>query len=190
MLAERLGFPMITMSDLLREEIATGSERGKKIKELIDAGNLAPQEVTNELLEKRLAKSDAQKGAVIDGYPRDEIQYKAFDIFTTPTDVILLDIPTELSIRRLAGRRNCECGRTYHMEWKPPKDDEICDECGAELKIRVDDNPEAIKRRLGIFYRETEPIITAYKDRGILHTIDGSQEIDKVQEDIIQVLKL
>lgn len=188
LLRDHVGFPVITMSALLRQEIATGSERGQKIKALIDVGKLAPQEITNELLAKRLGAPDAQKGAVIDGYPRDLVQYQAFDTFANPTEVILLDIADGIAVQRIAGRRVCQCGRIYHLEFNPPKNDEVCDACGAKLELRVDDYPEAIRERLAIYHRETEPVVNAYRERGILHTIDASGPIHLVHEDILKAL--
>lgn len=186
LLHDHLGFPIITMSTLLRQEIATGSERGKKIKELIDAGHLAPQEITNELLEKRLAESDATSGAIIDGYPRDRIQFDAFHTFAKPTDVIFLVITDALAVERISGRRICKCGKIYHMKWNPPKKDELCDACGSKLEQRVDDVPKAIKVRLELYHRETEPIIDEYRKLGSLRTIDASRPIHMVHEDILK----
>jgi len=190
LLADHLGYPIITMSTLLKQEIATGSERGKRIKELIDHGNLAPQEITNELLEKRLNEDDAKEGVIIDGYPRDHIQYEAFCKFAPEPVVVFLNIKEELSIRRIAGRRNCQCGRIYHMEWSPPKNGEICDDCGSKLEQRADDNPEAIKTRLGLYHEKTEPVIEEYRKRGVLKTINGDQKIHMVHEEILKALDL
>lgn len=190
LLADHLKFPIITMSTLLRKEIASGSERGKKIKELIDVGNLAPQEITNELLEKRLKESDAVAGAIIDGYPRDRVQFDAFQQFAPPTDVIFLDITDALAIERISGRRMCSCGKIYHVKWNPPQKEGLCDACGSKLTQRVDDVPVAIKTRLGLYHGVTEPVIDEYRKKGVLHAIDASGPIHMVHEDILKALGL
>ncbi len=189
LLAQHFGFPMITMSDLLREEIATGSVRGQRIKELIDRGQMAPEEISNELLAKRLAQPEAAIGAIIDGYPRNLIQFQAFHLFARPTEVILLDLTDELALRRLSGRRICACGRIYHLEWNPPQRDEVCDACGAKLMVRADDHPEAIRTRLEIYHRETEPVLTRYREQGILRVVDASLPIHLVHEEILKALE-
>ncbi len=190
LLADHLKFPIITMSTLLRKEIASGSERGKKIKELIDVGNLAPQEITNELLEKRLKEPDAVRGAIIDGYPRDRIQFDAFQQFAPPTDVVFLDITDALAVERISGRRMCACGKIYNVQFNPPQKEGICDACGSKLTQRVDDVPDAIKTRLGIYHRETEAVIDEYRKLGLLRAIDASGPIHMVHEEILKALDL
>lgn len=188
-LVETYGIPQISPGNMFRKAIADQTELGKKVDDILKAGNLVPNEVTNALMKERLEQEDALDGFVLDGYPRNENQADALDGMVPLHYVFVIDITDEESIQRISQRRVClECGTTYHLDAKPPKKEGVCDVDGKELVQREDDKPEAIKKRLEIYHAETEPLLRRYEERGILHRIDGMQPIDNVWENVQSVL--
>ncbi len=173
--------PHLSTGDIFRKAIADQSELGKKIEAIIKSGQLVPSEVTNAVMKERLSQEDCLNGFVLDGYPRNENQADALDAITNLTHVIVLSIPDKESIHRLSQRRVCvSCGATYHLDFQPPQQPDVCDACGSELKQRDDDQSDAIAQRLQIYHAETQPLIARYTDRGIAHEIDGLGTIDEV----------
>ncbi len=182
-LIAEFGVPHLSTGDIFRKAIAEETELGQKIQEIIKSGQLVPSEVTNAVMKERLLQEDCLNGFVLDGYPRNLNQAEALDGVTSVTHVVVLSIPDEESIRRLSRRRVCvSCGATYHLDFQPPQQEDICDSCGKELQQREDDQPEAIAKRLEIYHAETQPLIARYKDRGIVSEIDGLGTIDEVWE--------
>lgn len=161
-LAEKLEIPALSMGQLLRDEKAAGSELGKTIAEIIDAGNLVPDEITTSVLKKRLAQPDIENGFIIDSFPRYMEQYENSKDFFQPTAVIVLDIPQDESMERLVKR--------------------------AEIEGRADDTPEKIEHRLNLYKQETEPVIQQYKELGVAHVIDGRGTIEEVEARINEAL--
>ncbi len=189
LLAKRLGIPAISMGALWRDEIERGTDLGKTAKSYLDQGKLAPSELTNQLMVARIAQNDCASGFVIDGYPRDQVQFAASENFLNLSHVIELEISDEVSLRRLGGRRVCsKCGTNYHVDFKPPKREGICDVEGARLEIRHDDTPDAIRTRLAIYHKETEPILKVYSQKGIVHRVNGESSISSVHEEIVRAL--
>ncbi len=134
-------------------------------------------------MKERLSQEDCLNGFVLDGYPRNLNQAEALDGMTNLTHVIVLSIPDEESIHRLSRRRVCiSCGATYHLDFQPPEQIDVCDSCNGALQQREDDQPVAIAERLKIYHAETQPLIARYKDRGIAHEINGIGTIDEVWE--------
>lgn len=177
------GIPQISPGHIFRQAIAAGSELGKQVQDIYNAGKLIPDHITNALMKERIEQEDCLDGFIFDGYPRNVNQAEAMDTITTLTHVIAIDIPTEESIRRLSQRRVCtHCGITYHNEFKPSSVLNICDSCGSTLIQRDDDKPDAIKERLRIYHTETEPLLARYEERGLLYRIDGMGTIDEVWE--------
>ncbi len=165
LLAKKLGVPALSMGQLLRDEIATGSDLGKEIDAIINGqGKLVPDTMALEVLKRRLAKPDVSGGYVLDGYPRNAAQYRVFADVDQPTHVLLVDIPRADSLARLTKR--------------------------AELEGRVDDKPELINTRLDIYENETKPILEEYRKAGVLHEIDGMGTVDEVAERIAAVLNV
>jgi adenylate kinase len=172
----------ISTGDLLRAEIATGSELGKQAAMLIDHGNLVPDEIVGAMVARKLATPECEeKGFILDGFPRNldqahllndllKAQKKKLDA------VVCLNVPEELIIKRLSRRWNCRCGCVYNSFYIPPKQPGICDECGGELYQRPDDNPETVKDRLKVYHEKTMPLINYYRDNGLLVEIN---ETDK-----------
>lgn len=203
--AERIGPKLklvkVATGDLFRSAIAQQSELGLKVQSIIESGNLVPDELTNAIVQVRLAqiaanrlKDDDVDGALFDGFPRTEAQARALDDILASQDtkldaVIEIDVPREKLIARLAGRRTCEaCGAVYHVESDPPKVEGICDKCGGKLIQREDDKPDSIARRLALYDNQTRPLLDYYRAKGILVTIDGDQNIDTVTADILNAL--
>ena len=192
----------VATGDLFRAAIAQGSELGLQVQSILESGNLVPDELTNAIVQVRLAQIAAQKsqgdevaGALFDGFPRTEPQARALDDILASqgeelTAVVEIDVPREKLITRLAGRRTCEsCGAVYHVESDPPKVDGICDACGGSLIQREDDTPRAITRRLAIYDDQTRPLLDYYRERGVLETVNGDQDIQDVTAQILGAIQ-
>ena len=189
-LAPKLGIKTISTGDLFREEVAKGSEIGKKAKEYMDKGELVPDEIVIELLKKHIENLD---GYILDGFPRTLEQAKALDEITNTDVVIYLDVPEEILVERLSSRRVCKkCGAIYNLLYLKPKEEGKCDKCGGELYQRDDDKPEAIKERLKVYAEKTAPLIEYYEKQGKLVKIT-TDRIDIPPEEqvekIMNVLK-
>ncbi len=173
--------PHISTGEMFREAIRGGTEFGLKAKEYIDKGELVPDEVTCGMVNDRVSRDDCAGGFMLDGFPRNLSQTEALDKITTITKAVLIDVPEDVSLQRLSGRRQCrECAAIFHIQNIPPKEEGVCDHCKGELYQRDDDKPEAIKERLAIYRRETMPIADHYEKAGVLVKIDGSGGVDDV----------
>lgn len=190
MLAEKFKLAVISTGNIYREEIKKRTIFGEKVATYYNQGKLVPDDITNALIEKRLAKKDCAKGFILDGYPRTADQAKALDKLIDLTQVILVDISDKEAIYRIAGRVMCKCGATYHYKFKPPKKEGICDKCGAELFVRKDDKEDlALRKRLAIYHEQIDPILKFYQEKEILHKINGKQSIPDVHQDIIKAFE-
>ena len=188
-LASTHGVPHISTGDMLREAIADGTELGRKAAPIVASGGLVPDDVMVGIIKDRLAKSDARKGFILDGYPRTLVQAERLDTFVGNGSgglrVLQLLVPDEVIVKRIALRRSCpQCGAIYHLETAPPRDDEVCDRDGAELTARPDDNEQAVRTRLEAFHRQTLPVATFYKSKSVLRQVDGVGPVDVVFERI------
>lgn len=190
-LSEKLKIPTISGGQLLRDEVQTGSELGAQIKKQMDSGELVSNAITNELIKKRLEQNNAQNGFILDGFPRIRIQAKYLKELTDITNVLVIEISDQETLRRLSGRRTCpKCGKVYHLEFNPPKKNGVCDDDNSALEIRTDDTPEAIRARLKIYHEETEEVIEYYEKQGLVIHINGEQSIEKVREEIFEKMKI
>lgn len=193
-LTKELNITHISTGDMFREAIKKGTEMGKKAKEYMDRGELVPDEVVVGMVKDRLLQTDCLKGFLLDGFPRTVAQAKALDdtlpeLNMTLDAVINIDVPREILIKRLTGRRVCkECGSTYHILFNKPQKEGKCDVCGGELYQRSDDNEEAVSNRLDVYEKQTQPLIEYYKEKGVLKNVNGDQEIQKVLHEILSVL--
>jgi adenylate kinase len=190
----------LSTGDLFRAAIAAKSELGLRVKGLLDAGQLVPDEVTNPLVEQRLADIDRQMrsgelgGVIFDGYPRTAGQAAALDTMLADHGrkidaVFEIDVPRDILIERLAGRRVCEnCGTNYHIATNPTLVDGVCDKCGGKVVQRDDDKPGPIAVRLAAFDAQTAPLFDYYDRQGLLSTIDGNRAVEDVAADIDAVL--
>ena len=187
-LANRVGAEHISTGDIVRAEIKSGSELGKKVQEFNDKGELVPDEIIVEMAKPYLDDADAW---LLDGFPRNEAQAKALDealddIGEDLDAVVALEAPDDALVERLSGRRQSKkTGRIYHVEYDPPP--ENGDDPGPFIQ-RDDDGEEAIRRRLEIYHDQTEPLKDYYAERDLLITVDAEQEIPKVTEDILEAV--
>lgn len=184
--------PHVATGDIFRREVDKGSDLGKKVKEYLDRGDLVPDEVVIEVVEKRLSESDCQDGFVLDGYPRTLNQAEALDEIVDIDLVINLDVSEDVIINRLSNRRICsDCGEIYNLESIPPEEEGVCDECGGELYQREDDKPEVIKNRLEEYEERTRPLIGYYQDKGLVENIVAHEErpIDEMMEIIYEKIE-
>lgn len=188
---ELLQIPHISTGAIFRAAIAARTPLGIKVKEIIDAGKLVDDETTIALVRERLAAEDAQKGYILDGFPRTIAQADALDSFSKVDRVINFDIPDGAVIERLSGRRVCKnCGANYHILFTKPKTEGRCDLCGGELYTRDDDQSDAIQRRLEVYRAQTAPLIDYYRGKGLLVDVDARPTVDQVIENFRKALQL
>lgn len=194
-IVEKYEIPHISTGDMFRAAIKGETELGLKAKSFMDAGELVPDEVTIGIVRDRLAKDDCKKGFLLDGFPRTVAQAEALEELLASLDrkldyVLNVDVPEQLLMDRLTGRRvSPTSGRTYHVIFNPPKVEGKCDADGSDLIQRDDDKPETVKKRLEVNQKQAKPLFDFYSEKGYLRNIKGDQDIDKVFDDIDQLLK-
>ena len=194
MIAAKYDIPHISTGDIFRANIKNGTELGKKAKAYMDAGQLVPDELTVELVLDRIKQKDCIKGYILDGFPRTIPQEEALDSALNDRGekieyAINVDVPDENIVKRMSGRRACvNCGATYHIVYNPTKEEGICDVCKGELILRDDDKPETVAKRLSVYHDQTQPLIDHYDAKGVLHTVDGTVDIDVVFAEITKFL--
>lgn len=178
---EILGVPHISTGAIFRAAIAAKSPLGLKVKAIIDAGKLVDDGTTIELVKERLSQNDAQKGYILDGFPRTIPQAEALGSFSSVDRVVNFDIPDSSVVERLSGRRVCRgCGANYHVSFQRPKKEGVCDACGGELYTRDDDKKESIEKRLEVYRAQTAPLIDHYRAKGLLVDVDARPQVDTV----------
>lgn len=193
-IVEKYGIPHISTGDMFRAAIEEGTELGLKAKSFMDKGELVPDEVTIGIVRERLSKQDCEKGFLLDGFPRTIPQAEALetilaDLHRRIDYCINIEVDEKILMERLTGRRICKsCGSTYHLVFNPPKNEDVCDRCGGKLYQRSDDNAETVQNRLKVNIEQTKPLLEFYDQKGYLRNIDGTQDINKVFEDIDQLL--
>ena len=188
--------PHISTGDILREISKEDSEVGNYVRETLKSGGLVKDEITYQLIEDRLAKDDCKNGYIIDGFPRNLEQAKEYDKILDKLGydigtVILLDIDRDILEKRITGRRLCEeCNTIYNINdpASSPKQESVCDKCGGKLYQRDDDNLESFNNRYNMYIEKTEPIIDYYKEKKVLHTVNGASSIDEVAEEVDRVI--
>ncbi len=190
-LHEDFGLPHISTGDILRAQVAEGTELGMEAKRYMDAGELVPDDVIIGMITERLTSGDARDGFLLDGFPRNEQQADALDealrgLDRRLTAVLLIQAPDDEVVRRLAGRRVCvkNPSHIYHVDFDPPKHDGVCDQDGARLIQRDDDREEVIRRRLEVYHAQTEPLIAYYDRAGLLRRFDGRRTADEIHAHI------
>ena len=194
-IAAKYGVPHISTGDIFPANLKEGTELGLKAKVYMDQVQLVPDSLTLELIMDRFAKDDCRNGYVLDGFPRTIPQAEALTQALKDNNdrldyAIDVDVPDENIINRMSGRRACaKCGGTFHIKYNHTKVEGICDLCGGELYIRNDDKPEIVNKRLVAYHEQTQPLIDYYRNEGILKTVDGTQDVDKVFEDIVAILE-
>ena len=183
LVAEAYNIPHISTGEIFRTAIREKTPLGLKVQAIIDAGQLVSDDTTIELVKERLAKSDAKKGFILDGFPRTIPQAEALAEIVDIDSAVNFDIDDELVVKRLSGRRVCKtCSQNYHVDFMPPKVEGKCDKCGSDLIIREDDKIEAITKRLEVYSKQTEPLIGFYREKNKLTDVDASPSSGTVFE--------
>ena len=192
--AERLvddfDLPYYATGDILRAAVKEESELGQEAKEYMDRGDLVPDQLIIRVIMERVDSEEADDGFVLDGFPRTVGQAEALEDALDRRDrsltaALLIEAPDEEVIRRLSGRRICvQNGHVYHLEFDPPKNDEVCDQDGSRLVQRDDDKEETVKKRLSVYHDQTEPLVEWYDDKAILRRFDGTRKPDEVHQHI------
>lgn len=177
--SEKLAIPTVSTGNIIRAALKNGTPMGLKAKEFIESGKLVPDEVVIGIIKDRLAEDDCKNGFILDGFPRTIPQAEALDTMGIIIDkVIDIEVVDERIAARMSGRRVCKaCGNSYHLEYKKPQADGVCDACGGELIQRKDDAPETVLERLKIYHEETEPLKDYYEKQGKLFIVEGQEEV-------------
>jgi adenylate kinase len=187
LLSQRMGFIHLSTGDLLREAVKNQTPLGKKAKEYMDRGELVPDELIVQLIEETMPKDG---NVILDGFPRTVNQALALEELLRVkskkiSKVLFFDVPDEVIIDRLSGRRVCsKCGAVYHVKYNPPKVEGVCDLCGGTLVQRDDDKEEVVRKRLEVYRKQTKPLIEFYQERGIIYKLDAGKEVEELFEEI------
>ena len=190
-MCQQLEIPQVSTGDMLRAARKSGSELGKQVAAVMDGGGLVSDGMVLGLIDERLKQSDATRGVIFDGFPRTVAQADGLAKLGVAIDhVISIEVPADLVIARLGGRRTCpDCGAMFHVEFNKSKVEGVCDACGGALYQRADDNAESIKNRLQVYRESTEPLIRYYSERGLLREVDGTGSPDDVLGRVRGVIK-
>ena len=195
MLSEALGMPQISSGGIFRQNLKDATPLGLLAKGYMDRGGLVPDDVTISMVMDRLTQSDCSRGAILDGFPRTLTQADVLDKALAERGaqigmVPLLDVGDEALIERLAGRRVCgDCQAMYQVKLAPPKVEGRCDKCGGELFQRSDDEPETVRNRLFVYYKQTAPLVGYYFAHRVLVSLDGDRPVDEVQADLLALIR-
>lgn len=194
-LIREYGIPQISTGDMFRAAVKSGTALGKEAKSYMDKGALVPDSVTVGIVKERLAQDDCKKGWILDGFPRTNAQASALDAILHDlgiqlTAVLDFNVNRDDLVKRVSGRLVCrQCGASFHKEFRPPKQEGVCDNCGGELYQRADDNEVTVRERLAVYDTSTKPLIDYYKVSGRYYEINGDQSMDKVFADVQAALK-
>ena len=188
--SERLGIPTISTGAIIRTAVKNGTKRGIEAKKFIEHGNLVPDEIVIDIVKERLAKSDCDKGYILDGFPRSVPQAIALDEMGVSLDyVISLEVSDETIVERMSGRRVCSnCGKTFHTISRPSSKGELCDACDTQLTIRTDDAPDVVRSRLKVYHSTTEPLKDHYREKGLLRIVYGADEVEETTKRTFEAL--
>jgi adenylate kinase len=190
LLVKAYGFVHISTGDMLREAIKEGSEVGLEAQKYMTRGELVPDEVVTKLVIERMKRPDAQKGVILDGFPRTQKQAGSLDEALKREDrrvdiVLYMKTSEDVAVQRLSGRRVCsDCGKNYHVANMPPAKEGVCDLCGGKLVQRDDDRPETVRNRLHVYEQSTKDLIRYYEEKGMLREVDGDAAAEELFENI------
>lgn len=193
-LIEKYDIPQISTGDILRAAIADKTDMGMEAKNFMDAGKLVPDSTIIGIIKDRLAEEDCKKGFILDGFPRTLGQAEALkelmaNMKISLDKVISLNVPDELIVGRITGRRVCSsCGASFHVDFNPSKKEDECDYCNNALIIRKDDNAETVKSRLGAYHDQTAPLIDFYTKMDVMVELDGTKDVNEVTSDMFAAL--
>jgi len=191
--SNKLGIPAIATGAIFRAAISKETAMGKEVAQFVNSGLLVPDKLTNAVVAERLKEKDCKRGFILDGYPRSLVQAKALDDFLnqakTPLAAVLyFNVNADIVIERMGKRRVCsQCGTTYNLVSQPPKAEGKCDKCGAALMMRVDDQPESIRKRLDVYQATTKPLLDYFEKKGVLKVLDASQSVQTVAKEVAQI---
>jgi adenylate kinase len=195
MLEDKFGLVQLSTGDMLRAAVAAGTEVGKIAKDLMEAGELVPDEVVVGIISDRVDEDDCKGGFILDGFPRNTAQAEALDAMLEEKGlslqhVIEMKVNPDILVERITGRFSCgDCGAGYHDIYKPVSKEGTCDECGStNLNRRKDDNEETVRSRLEVYSNETEPLLPYYEGKRILRQVDGMASMDAVAEELNAIL--
>ena len=189
-ISAKWNIPAVSTGDMLRAAVKEGTEMGVKAKSFMDAGQLVPDEVVIGIIKDYLSSDKCKNGFILDGFPRSIPQAEALDAMGVKIDaVVTFEVPDEVIVDRMSKRRMCpDCGASYHLDFKPSKDNKTCDKCGAELYTRKDDAPETVLARLQNYHTQTEPLEEFYEKKGILKRINGVGAVDEISKMTLEAL--
>lgn len=189
-LAAKLGVPHVSTGDILRRDVAKGTKLGQKAHEFMAAGKLVPDELVIEVVRRRLREKDAQRGFILDGFPRTLAQAKALEEFARIDAVVNLYLDPEDLVKRSTGRMVCpEDDAVYHVLTNPPRRPGVCDRCGSKLIQREDDREQVVRTRIRTYDERAEPLCQYYKAKGLLWDVYGSGHIEEIRERIFDALR-
>ena len=187
----------LSTGEMLRATIASGSDLGKELKEIVEGGALVPDDIMIRMISERIAEPDCENGFILDGFPRTTAQAEALDTMLTSQGlkldhVIEMSVDADVLAKRIGGRFSCaKCGAGYHDEFQKPGVDGVCDHCGSqEFTRRADDNPDTVKARLDAYEKQTAPLLPYYREKGQLRSVDAMAEIEDVTREIEQIVSV
>jgi len=188
--SEKYNIPTISTGNIIRAALKNGTEMGLKAKAYIENGELVPDDVVIGIIKERLAEDDCNQGFILDGFPRTIPQAKALDNMGIAVDAALsIEVADNEIVKRMSGRRVCEkCGASYHIEYKKPEKEGVCNACGGKLVIRKDDEPETVLNRLNVYHEQTEPLKSYYADANKLLTVEGQDEVKDTTALVLKAL--
>jgi adenylate kinase len=194
-LEERYGMVQLSTGDMLRAAVASGSEVGRQAKEIMDAGELVPDDLVIRMISERIDEPDCATGFLLDGFPRTTAQAEALDAMLAEQDlkldaVVQIRVDEEALVERITGRFTCaNCGAGYHDKFQRPASEGVCDKCGGtDFVRRDDDNEETVRKRMEAYRAQTAPILPHYEAQGVLLGVDGMADIDEVTEQLYKAL--
>ncbi len=190
-ISQKYNIPTISTGNIIRAALKNQTEMGLVAKKYIEAGELVPDDVVIGIIKERLGEDDCQNGFILDGFPRTIPQAEALDNMGFLIDTVLsLEVADSEIVNRMSGRRVClSCGQSYHVQYKKPQKDGVCDVCGAELVIRNDDKPETVLNRLNVYHEQTEPLKNYYQEKGILVSVDGKSSVEDTTAAVFAALE-
>ena len=191
-LIDHFAIPQISTGDMLRENLNNNTSLGKITQKFMNSGQLVPDPIILDMMQKRLTEQDCKNGYILDGFPRTIPQAEGLDYLLKGVNqqldhVIVMDVPDNLIITRLSNRRSCKgCGQVYNLIFEPPENAGKCNNCTEELYLREDDNPATIQQRLTVYHQQTKPVIKYYSDQKLTKVIDSKGAIDEIRSNILK----
>lgn len=190
-ICDKKKIPAISTGNILREALKSGTEMGLKAKTYMESGQLVPDEILIGVIKDRIVQEDCQNGFILDGFPRTIPQAEALDQMGAGIDVVLdIEVADEDIVTRMSGRRVCEkCGSSYHVLYKQPKAEGVCDACSGTLIQRKDDHPDTVKERLTVYHDQTEPLKEYYSKQGKLRVVHGQDKVEDTTRMVLEALE-